>query len=228
MLDVDHEIYAKGLDEVRDACGKGLHVQYHYVLVLLVGDGSVEQIPKWRRVLRSSTDRKADTKWHEDNLTILEKAVILYPDYGTAYAKQLLYTIFKMYMPLIEAELENCRRFLHRVAFKNVDTKIEDLKSKYGNRDAGQWTEQDFISPIVLLLKLANDKGDMSFDQEQNDWGRLWSVRKYLISLNLKEHLAEEEKYWPGMPSCILSIVPVWTSHQIVIPLIYTMLARQQ
>jgi hypothetical protein len=149
--------------------------------------------------------------------TILEKAVTLDPDYGTAYAKQLLYTIFEMYMPLIEAELDNCRGHLHWVTFKMVDTKIDDLKTKYGTRDAGQWTEQDFISPIVLLLKLANDEGNISFDREQNDWGRLWSIRQYLSLLNLKEHRAEEERYWPGIPSCILSVVPVWTSHQIVI-----------
>lgn len=36
-------------------------------------------------------------------------------------------------------------------------------------------------------------------------------------SLNLKEHNAEGGRYWPGMPNCILSIVPVWTSHQTVI-----------
>ena len=153
----------------------------------------------------------------ENYTTILEKAVMLYPDYGTADAKQLHYTIFKMYMPLIEAELQKCRDGLHRVVFEDVDTKIKNLKIKYFNEDAGQWTEQDFISPIVLLLKLATDKGDISFHQEQNDWGRLWSIRQYLMSLNLKNHSAEKENYWPGMPSCILSIVPVWTSHQIVI-----------
>ncbi|KAK3170609.1 hypothetical protein OEA41_002690 [Lepraria neglecta] len=108
----------------------------------------------------------------ENYTIILKKADMLYPDYGTAYAKQLLYTIFKMYMPLIEAELERFRSLLHRAIFEKVDTNIEYLKTKYGNRDAGQWTEQDFISPIVLLLKLANDKGHISFDQEQNDWVR--------------------------------------------------------
>lgn len=46
--------------------------------------------------------------------------------------------IFKMYMSLIKAELKNCRRFLHAVALKNLETKIEDLKTKDGNRDAGQ------------------------------------------------------------------------------------------
>ena len=112
-----------------------------------------------------------------DNYTIiLEKAGSLYPDYGTARAKQLLYTIFKMYMPLIEAELERFRH-LHRVLLENVVSKIQDLKDEHGGRDAGQWTEQEFISPIVLLLKLANERGEISFEQEQHDWGRLGSVR---------------------------------------------------
>ena len=142
---------------------------------------------------------------------------MLDPDYGTAYAKQILHTIFKIYMPLIEAELKICGRFLHAVALKNLETKIEDLKTKDGNRDAGLWSEQDYTSPIVLLLKLGNDRGVISFDQEQNDWGRLWSLRQYLASLNIKKHQAEQENYWPGMPSCIISIVPVWTSHKIVI-----------
>lgn len=148
---------------------------------------------------------------------ILEKAFTLHPNYGTAYAKQLLYTIFEMYMPLIEDELKSCRDSLPEILFEDVNGKIGNLKIRYGNRGTGPWKEQDFISPIVLLLKLANDKGDISFDQEQNDWGRHCSVNKYLKSLNLKSNPAEEEKYWPGIPSCILSLVPVWTSHQIVI-----------
>ena len=98
-----------------------------------------------------------------------------------------------------------------------MDTRIQNLKARYGERDAGQWTEHDFISPIVLLLKLANERRSIVFDEERNDWGRLWSIREYLQSLKLKKHTAEEESCWPGIPGCILSIVPVWTSHQIVI-----------
>lgn len=99
--------------------------------------------------------------------TLLQNAGILDPGYDTACAKQLLYTIFMMYMPLIETEFSKCRRQLNRIAVEDVKTKIEHLKKEYGNRDAGQWKEQDFISPIVLLLKLANEKGSISFDQDQ-------------------------------------------------------------
>ena len=47
--------------------------------------------------------------------TLLEKASILDPDYETAHAKQLLYTIFKVYMPLIENQFNICRPHLHRI-----------------------------------------------------------------------------------------------------------------
>jgi hypothetical protein len=70
----EHEIYAKGLNLVRDAVpaewksGTEVNVYYHYVLVLLVKDGSLEQIPKWRHVLLGSKQREKDLSWHMDNL----------------------------------------------------------------------------------------------------------------------------------------------------------------
>src|SRR5436305_11808986 len=70
----EHEIYAKGLNQVRDAvpaewkCGTEVDIYYHYVLVLLVKDGSREQIPKWRHVLLSSKQREKELSCHPDNL----------------------------------------------------------------------------------------------------------------------------------------------------------------
>jgi hypothetical protein len=49
-------------------CGEGLDVHYHYVLVLLVKDGSLDQVPKWRDVLLSSKGEKKDPDWRRDNL----------------------------------------------------------------------------------------------------------------------------------------------------------------
>jgi hypothetical protein len=66
----DHEIHSKGLNLVRDAIpakgklGDGLEIHYHYVLVLLVDDGS----PKWRHVLLSSKDPRKDPSWSRDDL----------------------------------------------------------------------------------------------------------------------------------------------------------------
>jgi hypothetical protein len=72
--DPEHEIYAKGLNQVRDVFptrwkrDKGLNVYYHYVLVLLIQDEESAQIPKWKHVLVNSKDRKKDTAWHPNNL----------------------------------------------------------------------------------------------------------------------------------------------------------------
>jgi hypothetical protein len=70
----EHEIYAKGLNQVRDVvpeewkCDRKVDVYYHYVLVLLVKYGSREQIPKWRHVLLDSKERKKDPSWRRNNL----------------------------------------------------------------------------------------------------------------------------------------------------------------
>jgi len=69
-----HEIYAKGLNQVRDAIpakwkhGDELDIHYHYVLVLLVSDNAYWYIPKRRRVLLSSKERKEDPSWSPDDL----------------------------------------------------------------------------------------------------------------------------------------------------------------
>jgi hypothetical protein len=68
----NREIYAKGLNQLRDAIPaewkcEGLGVHYHYVLVLLTKDILLEQIPKWRHVLVSMKEGK-DPEWHPDNL----------------------------------------------------------------------------------------------------------------------------------------------------------------
>ena len=73
-LKSEHEIYAKGLNHARDAipaewkCGKGPHIYYHYILVLLVEDGAKAHVPKWRHVLKGSKQREKDPSWHRENL----------------------------------------------------------------------------------------------------------------------------------------------------------------
>jgi len=68
-----HQIIAKGLNQVRDAVPKtwdceGRNVHYHYVLVLLTHDNEESDIPQWRHVLISSKEQKKDPSWHRDNL----------------------------------------------------------------------------------------------------------------------------------------------------------------
>ena len=68
-----HSIYARGLDMVRDVIpeeweDEGIDFQFHYILVLLTGDGSLIQIPKWRPVLFSSVDERIDRWWSRTRL----------------------------------------------------------------------------------------------------------------------------------------------------------------
>ena len=68
-----HSIYARGLDMVRDVIpekwkDEGIDVQFHYILVLLTGDGSLMQIPKRKHVLLSSNDEEKDPSWSRKNL----------------------------------------------------------------------------------------------------------------------------------------------------------------
>ena len=69
-----------------------------------------------------------------------------------------------------------------------MDKKIEDLRDRYGGIDTGQWTEMEYLSPLVslvLLLKLATEVGKISFGVEINDWGRLGYFREFLQLLQM-------------------------------------------
>jgi hypothetical protein len=74
-LSIDHEIQAKGLNQLRDAisaewtCGEGVDVHYHSVLVRLFEDGLLNWVPEWRDSLVSSKGGKKDPDWRRDNLT---------------------------------------------------------------------------------------------------------------------------------------------------------------
>ena len=88
----NHDILAKGLNQVRDAIlpePKGVWIYYHYVLVLLTQHDEIDQlnIPTWRPVLDNSKDRKIDESWDMKTLmqyimfvprTALVKPVLLH------------------------------------------------------------------------------------------------------------------------------------------------------
>ena len=67
-LQEDHDIVAKGLNQVKAAVPRRLNVHYHYVLVLLIEDEPKSPMPKWRHVLHDSKGRKKDNSWNRDNL----------------------------------------------------------------------------------------------------------------------------------------------------------------
>ena len=81
-------------------------------------------------------------------------------------------------------------------------------------------TKPPSTSPIVLLLKMAVQSNAISFASDEkmghHKWGRLESFHEYLRGLNFKE-IRGYKKYWPGLPGCILSLVPIWTDNDVVI-----------
>jgi hypothetical protein len=80
-------------------------------------------------------------------------------------------------------------------------------------------------SPIILLLKLAEEKGDVFFTEGQpqektakkHDWGRLASLKTYLKKLCLKSIPNDGPPYWPGIPSCIMALHTEWDDIGVVI-----------
>jgi len=77
------------------------------------------------------------------------------------------------------------------------------------------------MSPVVLLLKLAEEKGVIASvrgqKMDRHGWGRVAPYRDYLRGLKFTSLPGPDGQYWPGLPSCILSLVPIWTSHETVI-----------
>ena len=80
-------------------------------------------------------------------------------------------------------------------------------------------------SPIILLLKLAEEIGDIFFTEGQpqermaknHDWGRLASFKTYLKQLCLKSIPTDGHPYWPGIPSCIMALHTKWNDTGVVI-----------
>lgn len=87
----------------------------------------------------------------------------------------------------------------------------------------------EHTSPLKLVLKLAAQKApDITFtrgqrqDKRKDNWGRLASLKRYLKNLNLRSNVAKSElgelmKYYPGIPSCIMALYPIWHDHDVVI-----------
>lgn len=88
----------------------------------------------------------------------------------------------------------------------------------------------DHESPLVLLLSLAIEKGEISVSdprkdcsplEEQksggHDWGVLRGFLDYLRQFEfqtLQTPRNPKSSYWPGLPFCIMALVPFEDSHQ--------------
>lgn len=144
------------------------------------------------------------------------------PLHDSSITKQLLHTILDVHMPIIlKEELEQLKKQLKGNKTCEAIHKITKMEDRYGKRSHDRSIMKPFLSPIVLLLKLAEEVKAFSFAQreewKQPDWGRLTSFREYLEGLQLRSSRGRDKHYYPGLPSCILSLIPVWTSHEAVI-----------
>lgn len=156
---------------------------------------------------------------------ILHKAEKMDPDFSSDYAKQLLNIIFNSYMRALKQEIEALKNHIDDEITKRIMDKIiemNDRNSKRKNVSAAQLllTKPPSTSPVVLLLKMAVQSNAISFASNEkmghHKWGRLKSFHEYLHGLKFKETRGHK-KYWPGLPGCILSLVPIWTDNDMVI-----------
>lgn len=122
---------------------------------------------------------------------------------------------------------------------------LKDIREKRYKKSSEK--KRPYFSPLVLLLKLAEETGAIRIpaserraqsedafktvqskrskkpDQlqlwqgEQRQWGLVAPYKKYLESLKFFTTRGQSQNYWAGLPSCILSLVPVWISHENVI-----------
>ena len=138
------------------------------------------------------------------------------------YRKQLFYIIFGRYLPTIKKETEKLENERSHDKIDKVKSLIEKMERQHDNKNSGLSNMSLFSSPIVLLLKLAEESNCFSFAQKeecyQRQWGRLASFRQYLDGLRFQDsNTGPDRSYYPGLPSCILSLAPIWTSHESVI-----------
>lgn len=135
------------------------------------------------------------------------------------YTQQLLNTIFNRYMPIIQNTAAEIKERLPNSSIHQSINMIEQMEKQYRPKNTHQ--PSITFSPLVLLLKLAVKVKSISFAQKQipnqPEWGRFVSFRSYLQGLNFRSSTRRNGEYYPGLPSCILCFVPIWTTHEVVI-----------
>lgn len=147
---------------------------------------------------------------------ILRQADRIDPLHESCNTKQLLHILLGKYLPIIKDEVKQVtERFPDDTDDKTCTSicKIKEIEDKYGKRSHDQSTMKSFLSPVVLLLRLAEEAGSFSFaprkEWQQCDWGQLGSFRKYIQDLRSRYAVGKDKHYYPGLPGCILSLAPV-------------------
>lgn len=124
------------------------------------------------------------------------------PLHDSSLTKQLLHTILDVHMPIIKEELEQLKKQLKGNKTCEAIHKITKMEDRYGKRSHDRSIMKPFLSPIVLLLKLAEELKAFSFAQreewKQPDWGRLISFREYLEDLQFRSSRGRDKHYTLG------------------------------
>lgn len=120
------------------------------------------------------------------------------------------------YIPALKDYVESSE-LIPRGKKKLLFDDISTLQQKTKTRGEIPTNDKSHESPLVHLLYLAIEKKKLLFDREQQpkeqNWGRLGAFPDYLRELEFKSlgH-GTSERYWPGVPTCLMISVPIWTS----------------
>ncbi|KAI1109530.1 hypothetical protein F5Y14DRAFT_455966 [Nemania sp. NC0429] len=160
---------------------------------------------------------------------IVKKAQDTDPMSASATTRAILNLIFRIYVPCLQ---EDFREF--REQDPDIATLLDDfeVQGKTICDNLGDNFREPLIggsigpheSPLVLLLTLALEnlgtRPELSInidlpedsDTSQN-WGRLWCFREYLRNCGFSAMEPNRgTKYWPGLPHCIMTSLPLWTA----------------
>lgn len=128
----------------------------------------------------------------------------------------LISTLSKRYIPALQSFVKSSPliRSDHRRTCLDEISALQQRTATPGEVSANNMSHE---SPLVHLLYLAIEKRKIPFSREQQpkeqNWGRLGAFPDYLRELEFKSlgH-GTPERYWPGVPTCLMISVPVWTS----------------
>lgn len=144
---------------------------------------------------------------------ILDEVDALDSFYESDHTKNLFYAMFEFCLPNLEKELQSLKILDrdHKELVKNLNL----LKKPEITKDIPADAKMRHESPIVHLLCLALERSAVSYSREVRlqgeNWGRFGSFPNYLKKLKLKDWDDENDvQYWPGVPTCVMTYVPIW------------------
>jgi hypothetical protein len=137
---------------------------------------------------------------------IIKQSKGLDPRLDNENLRQLHHLVFTQNIPHLEAQFTSMSQELQVCVDRLKQLEIPNIEAPSAN--------SRHESPLLLHLYLAMDTShiQLSRDQEQGrqKWGRLSAFPGYLGQLAFTPYMSEVNgKYWPGLPSCLMTSFPV-------------------